>query len=232
MTAARTVASPRLWQVAGGLALAHVVLMLVGIALQSTPTLTEGEEGIRSSYAEGDLTRILAGGYVEVVAFMLLLPVVVFLAQALGQTTAVGRWASASAGAFGIGYVALTIGSGFAPGAAALWGTHHGLDATTALAVNDIRNFAYLLGLAVLGAHALGVASAATADGWRRRSVGRGGFVVGVVLLASLPFAGSGLADIASLVWIVWWVALAVGLLREGKAELPAGEPLVAAHAQ
>ena len=232
MTPAGTVASPRLWRVAGGLALTHVVLMLVGIALQSTPSLTEGEEGIRRYYAEGDLTRILAGGYVELLAFLVLLPVVVFLAQALGRTTAAGRWASESAGAFGVGYVALTIGSGFAPGAAALWGTHHGLDATTALAVNDIRNFAYLLGLAVLGAHALGVASAATADGWRRRSVGRGGFVTGVVLLASLPFAGAGVADLATLVWIVWWVVLAVSLIREGKTELTAAEPLVAAHSQ
>ena len=202
-----------LWRVAGALATGHVVLMVVGILLQGTPSLTEGEEGIRTYYADGDMTRILVGGYVELLAFVLLLPVVVFLARNLGHHGA-ARWASASAGAFGVVYVAMTIGSGFAPGAAALWGTHHGLDATTALVVNDVRNFAYFLSLAVLGAHAIGIGVAAVADGWWRRTVGAGGLVTGVVLIASVPMAGYGLADLATLVWIAWWLLLAVALVR------------------
>lgn len=224
-TTSRTPTSPSapvpsrtLWQVAGILAISHVVLMVVGLMLQSTPSLTEGEQGITDYYAQGDMTRILAGGYVELVAFVALLPVVVFLARNLGRHTETGRWASLSGGAFGVAYVAMTIGTGFAPGAAALWGTHHGLDATTALVVNDVRNFAYFLGLALLGAHAVSVATAALADGWRRRSVGWTGLVTGAALIMSVPVAGYGLADVATLVWIVWWLVLAVALIRQRPA--------------
>lgn len=216
-----------LWRVAGGLAIAHVVLMVVGILLQGTPSLREGEEGIRTYYADGDMTRIFAGGYVELLAFVLLLPVVVFLARHLGHRTETARWMSLSAGAFGVAYVAMTVGSGFAPGAAALWGTQHGLDAATALVVNDVRNFAYFLSLALLGAHALGVAAAALTDGWWPRTVGRGGLVTGFALIASVPVAGYGLADVATLVWIVWWLVLAAAMLRHRpQSRMPVAEPL------
>lgn len=53
----RTVIPRRLWVTAGGLALAHVVLMLVGIMLQSTPALTEGEAGIQHFYVDGASPR-------------------------------------------------------------------------------------------------------------------------------------------------------------------------------
>jgi len=58
----RTVIPRRLWVTAGGLALAHVVLMLVGIMLQSTPTLTEGEAGIQDFYVDGELVEIMTSG--------------------------------------------------------------------------------------------------------------------------------------------------------------------------
>ena len=214
MKAVSTPIARSLWRVAGGLAIGHVLLMVVGILLQGTPSLSEGEEGIRTYYAQGDMARILVGGYIELLAFVLLLPVVVFLARHLGHRTEAARWASLSAGAFGVAYVVMTVGSGFAPGAAALWGTQHGLDAATALVVNDVRNFAYFLSLALLGAHALAVATAALIDGWWRRTVGWGGLATGLVLLAAVPMAGYGLADPATLVWIAWWLALAAAMIR------------------
>ena len=220
----------RLWRTGGLLAGGHVLLMVTGILVQSTPSLSEGEAGILRYYTRGDMTRIFSGGYVELIGFVLLLPVVVLLATELGRRTEAGRWASTSAGAFGVGYVAMTVGSGLAPGAAALWGTHHGLDPATALVVNDVRNFAFFLGLALLGAHTLGVALAALADGWAPRTVGWGGVATGTVLLASVPLAGAGLADAATLVWIVWWVALAVTMVRGGRGtRRGAEEPLPAA---
>jgi hypothetical protein len=222
----------RRWHAGGLLAGGHVVLMVTGILVQSTPSLSEGEAGILRYYARGDMTRILTGGYLELLGFVLMLPVVVLLATELGRRTEAGRWASTSAGAFGVGYVAMTVGSGLAPGAAALWGTHHGLDPTTALVVNDVRNFAFFLGLALLGAHTLGVALAALADGWATRRVGWGGVVTGTVLLCSVPLAGVGLADVATLVWIVWWVTLAVAMVRAAPVQRTGAEEPLPAGAQ
>ena len=202
------------WRLAGGLALAHVVLMLAGLMLQQTPALREGVSGIDRSYAEGDLGRILTGGFIELLGFLCLPPVLVFLAFAVGRRTATGRWATAAAAGFGLCYVAVTVAAGLPPGAAALWGVQHGLDPATALVVNDIRNFAYFLSLPLLGGHALGLAVAAVADRRWTRWVGGGGVVTGVLLLAAPVGAVVGLQDYPTLVWLVWWVGVAVMLLR------------------
>jgi hypothetical protein len=199
---------------AGALTLTHVVLVVAGVMVQGTPNLREAEAGIQRSYVEGDMTRIFAGGYLEVIAFMCLMPAVIFLGRAVGTRSEGARWAAQSGAAFGVAYVALSVGTGFAPGAAALWGAQNGLDPTTALAVNNVRNFAYYLGLVVLGAQALCVGAAALADRWSPRVVGCGGVLVGALLLVSVPFAGYNAVDPASVMWLVWWCALGVQLLR------------------
>lgn len=207
-------ARPRqLWRLAGVLALGHVLLMLVGVLTSGTPTVHEGQAGIEHSYVEGSLARIFTGGYIEILGFVLLVPVLVFLGRAFGRTEA-GSWAAHTAAASGLAYVAVVVGAGFAPGAAAAWGTHQGLALEDALAINNIRNFAYFLSLALLGAHAVGLALAAFADRMMRRWVGWGGLATGVVLLAATPAAALGLQDGATLVWLVWWVGLAVLMLR------------------
>lgn len=219
MTTAATTLPRRLWTVAGAFALAHVALMLVGIMLQGSPSLTEGQEGIRRSYADGDLGLILTGGFIEVIGFVCMVPALVFLAHAVGQRSEAGRWATQAAAAAGLGYVAVVMGSGFAPGAASLWGVHNGLDLDTALVVNDIRNFAYFISLALLGAHAIGLGIAAISDRFAVRWVGWGGIVTGAVLIAGVPAASVGLQDYATLLWLVWWVGLAVTMLRRGPQE-------------
>ena len=207
-----------LWRLAAAFALAHVVLMVVGIMLQNTPSLREGLQGIESSYAQGDPAQIMAGGYVELLGFVCLVPALVFLARAVGRRTEGGRWAAQSAVAAGMAYVAITVATGLAAGAASLWGVQNGLDPSTALVVNDIRNFAYFLSLALLGAHATGLGIAAISDAWSARWTGWGGVLTGVVLLAAVPGAALGLQDYATLVWIVWWVGVAVALLRHREA--------------
>ena len=202
-----------LWRVAGALALAHVLLMLVGIITSGTPTLHEGQEGIEHSYVEGSLTRIFTGGYIETIAFVLLIPVLVFLGRAFGGSAA-ASWASQSAAAAGLGYVAVVVGSGFAAGAASAWGAAHGLELELALTINNIRNFAYFLSLALLGAHAVGLGLAALSDRRMTRWVGWGGIGTGAVLLTATPAAAIGLQDYATLVWLVWWVGLGVLMLR------------------
>lgn len=214
-----TTYSRPLWRLAGGLALAHVVLMLVGVITSGTPTIHEGQEGIEHSYVEGSLARIFTGGYVETIAFVLLVPVLVFLGRGFGRRTEAGAWASQSAAAAGLGYVSVVIAGGFAAGAAAAWGAADGLDLQTTLAINNIRNFAYFLSLALLGAHAIGLGIAALSDGRMTRWVGWGGIGTGVALIAAVPAASIGIQDYATLVWIVWWVGLGVLMLREQDPE-------------
>ena len=58
--------TPRqLWQVAGTLALAHVVLIPICLALSMPALFTDGTDGISESYAEGDMTRTFIGGVLE-----------------------------------------------------------------------------------------------------------------------------------------------------------------------
>lgn len=203
-----------LWRVAGGLALAHVLLMLVGVMTSGTPTIHEGQEGIEHSYVEGSLARIFTGGYVETLAFVLLVPVLVFLGRAFGRRSEAGGWASQSAAFAGLAYVAVVVAGGFAAGAAAAWGAHHGLALEQALAINNIRNFAYFLSLALLGGHAIGLGLAARSDRVMTRWVGWGGPLVGTVLVLAVPATVAGVQDGATLVWLVWWVGLAVLMLR------------------
>ncbi len=204
-----------LWKVAGALVFGHVVLMLAGVITSGTPTVHEGQEAIEHSYVEGSLTRIFTGGYVETIAFVLLIPVLVFLGRAFGRRTEAGGWASQSAAAAGLGYVSVVISGGFAAGAAAAWGAANGLDLETSLAINNIRNFAYFLSLALLGAHAVGLGIAALSDRRMTRWVGWGGIVTGAALIAAVPAASIGIQDYATLVWLVWWVGVAVKLVRE-----------------
>jgi hypothetical protein len=202
------------WRVAGGLALAHAALIVVGIAMMSSPLFADGVEGIRTGYVEGNLGRTIAGGMVEALGFVLLLPVLVFLARAVGRRTEVGRWAAQTALAAGIAYVAVTMAVGFPAGAAAMYGAQNGLDVDTAFALNNVRIFAYFLSLSLLAAHAIGLAVAARQDGILTRWIGIGGLGTGAVLLVSVPLATVGLQDVGTLVWAIWWIGLAVSLLR------------------
>ena len=207
-------AGRNLWRVAGGLALAHVVLLVLGITQQSSPLFQEGVEGIRRGYAEGNMTRTLTAGMVEVFGFVLLIPALVFLARAIGRRTEAGRWASQTALMAGMAYVAVTFAVGFPAGAAALYGAQRGLDLETAFAINNIRIFGYFLSLALLGAHAIGMAIAARQDAIMSRWLRWGGLFTGAVLVASVPAAAIGQQDWGTLVWLVWWVGLGVWLLR------------------
>jgi hypothetical protein len=208
-----------LWRVAGALALAHVALFAAGIIIRGTPTTVPGQEGVEHSWSNGPLERVLTGMWVDLMAFVVLLPVIVFLARAFGRTEA-AAWASRTAGAAGLAYVVTISGTGFAAGAAAAWGAGHGLELDTALAVNNIRNFAYFIGATLLGLHALGTGFAALADGVLARWVGWAGVLVGVVALLTGPLAAIGVGTVGFPLWMLWFTALAVTMLR-GKAPRP-----------
>ena len=202
-----------LWRIAGGLALAHVALFAVGIIIRGAPTIQPGQEGIEHSWSNAPLERILTGMWVDLMAFVVLIPVFVFLASAFGKTEA-GAWASRTAAAAGMAYVVTVAFVGFAAGAAAAWGASHGLDPDTALAVNNIRNFAYFTGATLLGIQALGTGIAAIMDRVMVRWVGWVGVLVGVAALLTGPLAAIGVGTIGFPLWMLWFVGLAVSMLR------------------
>jgi hypothetical protein len=186
-----------------------VILVLAGISQQSSPRLGDDEAAVAAAYADGDPARILAGGYVEALGFLLLLPVITFLARAVGRLSEAGRWAAQTAFAAGALYVATSLAPGLAAGAAALHGAQQGTDLAVVSVVNDVRNFAFFLSLLLLAVHAAGVGTAALADRVLPSWLGWSGIGVAVVLLAAVPAAGLGAADWATLAWMVWFVALA-----------------------
>ena len=162
----------RLWQVAGALGLAHVVLIPVGIALQRSPLFEDGTAGIRDAYVNGDFTRTVTGGMLEAFGFLLFVPALVFLARALGRRTEAGRWAAQTGLMCGVAYVAVTFAVGFPAGAAAMYGAQHGLDVDAAFALNNVRIFGYFLSLLLLAGSTLGIALSAHSDGVHRRWIG------------------------------------------------------------
>ena len=200
---------------AGVLGLAHVVLLIAGLAISGGGALIEdGAAGIEAAYVTGNLTTILGGWFVESVGFVLLVPVAVFLGRFLGRSSPVGRWAARSGTVLAGVYVGITLAVGFPAGAAAAYGVQNGLAVDAAAALNSMRVFAYLLSLLCLGAYVVCIAVSALADGFSPRFVGGLGLVTGACLVAAGPLAALALQDIPTLLYIVWWVGLCVILLR------------------
>ena len=205
------------WRLAAGMALGHVVLVLVGISQQSSPLLGDDADAV-AAYVESDMTRVYIGGYVEILGFVLLLPVVAFLARAVGRRTEAARWAAQTAYAGGVGYVVRSIAPGLAAGAAALYGAQHGADLATVSMVNDVRNFAFFLSMPLLAVHALGLGVAALTDRVLPAWVAWSGVATGIVLVASVPAARMGAVDYATLLWILWFVVLAAVMITHRPA--------------
>lgn len=206
--------SRRLWRLAGGFALAHVVLLFIGISQQSPASLSDGPTGVEKAYGDANITRVFTGGTIELFGFLCLLVATVFVARAIGRCTESGRWAAQTGLMAGVGYVAATFAIGLPAGAAAVYGAQHGLDPDTAFAINNVRNFAYFASLMLLGTQTICIAISAFSDRTGTRWLGWGGLVTGGTLLAAPALASVGAQDWTTLLWMVWWVGLSVFLLR------------------
>jgi hypothetical protein len=205
---------PALWRAAGVLAIAHVVLVFAGFALQRDVTLGGSLTDYRRALTEGGLGRIMTGEYIESLAFLLLLPVLAFAAMAIGRRTPLGRWAGQTSLLAGVTYVAVTLATGMTAGGAAHYAGRHGADLHTLVVVSEIRDFAFYASLFVLAAQAIGLGIAARSDRFSPRWVGIGGIVVGVALALGVAGAGMGLHDFASMLWMIWWVGVGIMMIR------------------
>jgi hypothetical protein len=199
-----------LWRAAGGLALAHVVLLFAGFSQEvSTEQGTPVADFVRV-VGGADATRTFAGGYVEALSFLVLIPAIVLFARLFSRRTDLGRLAATAFLTLGTAYVASTLAVGFPPGAAALYGLQHGGDPGAASMLMDVRNFGFFLQVAMTCAMALALGVAALAERVHRRWVGWGGVGFGVVGLVLTPFA----QNATSMIWLLWWVGLGVLSLR------------------
>jgi hypothetical protein len=214
--------APALWRTAGVLVIAHPVLMMAGFTLERSPVLGSSLPDARHALAEGSVAQTMIGGYVEALAFVLLVPALVLVARLVGRRTEVGRSAAQTSLAAGLCYVAVTLATGLPAGAAAIYEAHRGVDLRSALMMADARVYAFFLSLLVLSVQAIGLAVAARSDGFAPRWVGIGGLVSGALLAIGVAGGGLGLHDFASMLWVVWIVGVGVCLIRNAHA--PAGD--------
>lgn len=203
-------------RIGAGLGLASVLLLLAGFALVAPAGAvhTNPAEEIVAFYSEGSQTAKYAGGLVEAVALLLVLPFAAMLAARLRGTGLAGDVLGPAARMAATGYVVLCLAPGMAAGAAALWlGAHDG-DAATIVALNALRAFSYYLALLALAGFLVAVGTGGLATGRLARWMSWSAVAIGAVLAIGVAVAQTGLADIASLLALVWIAAVSIGLLR------------------
>jgi len=141
-----------------------------------------------------------------------LVPALVVLARLFSGRTDISQLAARSFLGLGLVYAAATLAVGLVPGAAALYAAQHGADAHLVAAINDIRNYGYVVQVAIALAMTLALGIAARAERIFVRWVGWGGIVLGAVGIAVTPLAHNE----TGMLQIIWWVGLAVLCLRGG----------------
>lgn len=204
----------RLWRVVGALAVAHVALMFGSFSLQRVADLGAKPSAVVADFVTFSMTKGFTGLYLTALSFLVFLLVATLLARLLRGGSEVSGWLSSSIAASASIYVAVTIGSELANVGAALYDGHHGAPLSTVTAFDHVHWFGTFLATLVLGVFTLSVAAAVLVGGILPRWVGFAGVVAGVVCLASGAGAHTGLVGAATLVWTVWFVALAVVALR------------------
>ena len=217
-----TASNRRLWRAAGWLAIAHVVLLFVGAALLNALELGDKASVASDALVASSLAKSYAGGLAQFVGFLVFLVLAMLLARLLRGEGEVSSWLSSCIAASAITYVAVTIATGFAAGAAALYDGHHGASLATVTTVNDIRNFGFVLCSGVIGLFSLAVAAAARVTGLLARWVTYTGVAVGVASILAVPAARAHVTDVSTMLWFVWFTALGVAMVRRARQAAPA----------
>jgi len=199
-----------LGRIAGVLGIAWIVLEFAAVTQEPLVEHSTSLAKLQHAYDTANLTRAFAGGYVEALAFVLIVPAIVVIARFFDRGSEATRVAAQSFFALGVAWVASTLAVGFAPGAAAMYAAQHGADVHSIAMVNDIRNFSYFLQILMQGGMALALGVAAILGRQWPRVVGWGGVVAGVGVMAGTPFIHNTMGTL----WMLWWIALSVLLIR------------------
>ena len=221
----------RVLRIGGALGLAHVVVVIAGFAVQ-TPigaTLTSSRDELAAYYVAGAAERIFAGGYIEVLGYLLFLPFVVALVRHLRSREPSGAVAAGTASLAGVAFVAMILAPAMSAGAAALWTGQDGGDLDTIVALNALRSLSYAVALLVFAVFLAAVGVSALAGRALPRSLSLSALILAVVLLAGVARFAEGWADLPGLLTLVWVLAASIWALRTRQDERsPAGQPVLA----
>ena len=218
----------RLWRVAGGLAIAHVVIAFTGAALEKSPEIGATASTREAAFAHSSISTVLAGGYLDYLGELAFLAAALLIAQLLRGRDVLPRWLSSCIGATAVASTVIVIGVASPAGAAAVYDGHQGIGLDVLTVVNDVRNFAFFLYVGVLGAFALAVAGAIRVSGLLPRWLSYTGFAVGTLCLISPALQSVWSAvNSAILLWFVWLVALSAVALRGQRAAVVPTDDIV-----
>lgn len=208
--------SRALWRGAGLFGLAHIVVMLGAFTLEGAAV----EHGASPAQVLHDYTAVSVGrmelaSYLEASAFLILVPALVLLARLFAGRTETGRTAAAAFLGLGVTFAATTLAIGFPPLTASVYAAHHGIDAQTIATINDLRNYGFVLQVALTAAMALALGIAALASRIHTIWTGWGGLLLGAAGLLATPFVHNAV----SMAWMIWWVGVCVLCLRRSAAK-------------
>ena len=214
----------RLWRVAGGLFLAHVILLLAGYSQMRVPVFDATSDDIVRTYTGVPTARMYLGGYVGILAWLALLAAVTLLARLLRGGTEGTGWLAGLVATAGVAATAVTAVA-FVTTGAAYYAATHGYAADVVATVSTVSKFADLVAMSVLGLCAVAVGAAGLAGRTLPRWIAVVSLLVGIVGIASGAYQG--LLDVGNLLWLAYLVLFSVVLLRgpARRGSVPASTP-------
>jgi hypothetical protein len=201
--------------------LAGVVLIVAGIPViaAADATFHSSDRAVVAWFTEADVPRTVAGGVLQIVGLLLLIPFAAVLTARLCDRGPSGVLLAPTARTAMTVYVTLSLAPGMSAGAAALWHAHTRTgDVAILTALNDLRALSYFVALLPFALFLVAVGVAATSTGRLPRWAGWSAIVLGAVLAVGVPAAGTGLTDVVALLGLLWIPVVAVHLLRHAGA--------------
>ena len=216
-TEAKPQASPGrgLWTLAGVLAFAHLVIMFGSFALQRVAPLDASGDTVRADHMDWSMTKGFSGGYLTAFSYLLLLLCAALFARLLRVRSELSGWLTTTM-LLAVGVVVAVTYAGMADVGAALYDGHHGASLETVTALDHAHWFNVFLATLALGLFTAATGGATLVSRVLPRWVGWSGVVVGVLCMIAVAGAGAGLVDTVTLVWTLWFIALAIAALRRG----------------
>jgi hypothetical protein len=209
--------SVRWWRVAGALAVVHVVLMLASFSVQKVAPLGSAKATVIADHVTWSMSKGFVGGYLTLLSFLVFLVDAALITHLVrGYGVASQWWASTARASAGL-YVATTFVALAALGGA-LYDGHHSAPVSSVTMLVDVHWFAIYLATAALGLFTLGLGCAARSSAALPAWVSYSGVGVGALCILTVPAARAGLTNLATVVWLIWFVVFAIVMMRSPKA--------------
>jgi hypothetical protein len=207
----------RTTRLGAGLGVAGIALIVGGFALiaATDATITSSREEIAAFYTGSSLSKLLTGGLLECLGFVLLLPFAAMLSDRVHGRGPAAQLLPTVARMAATVYVSICLVPGMAAGGAALWLAHHGTtDAAVLQALNTLRGFSYFLALLFFATFLVCVGVPAVATRALPRWASWSAIGIGVALGGTIPLADAELPDMLGLLALLWVAVVGVHLLR------------------